>query len=170
MYPVIFIIKKIHSNVYLKIKRELFCILLVRVVTCIIATFHTSVLTLFIRQVKYCSVFILPLKYMSHVPTFPKYPYKSSLLKTISLIKFIATTSRKDSFTRMMVTNFFRFLGNLVWSCDANAPLFWKSLYLLLDIFRAKCETTSIKEIEASAQHIHGSNKWRVSLISENWK
>lgn len=125
---------------------------------------------LFIRQVKYCSVFILPLKFMSHVPTFPKYPYKSSLLKTISLIKFIATTSRKDSFTRMMVTKFFRFLGNLVWSCDANAPLFWKSLYLLLDIFRAKCETTSIKEIEASAQHIHGSNKWRVSLISENWK
>lgn len=60
---------------------------------------------LFIRQVKYCSVFILPLKFMSHVPTFPKYPYKSSLLKTISLIKFIATTSRKDSFTRMMVTN-----------------------------------------------------------------
>lgn len=139
MYPVIFIIKKIHSNVYLKIKRELFCILLVRVVTCIIATFHTSVLTLFlfflfIRQVKYCSVFILPLKYMSHVPTFPKYPYKSSLLKTISLIKFIATTSRKDSFTRMMVTKFSDF-----WETSFDHVMqthhFFESLFIYYWIF-----------------------------------
>lgn len=89
---------------------------------------------LFIRQVKYCSVFILPLKYMSHVPTFPKYPYKSSLLKTISLIKFIATTSRKDSFTRMMVTKFSDF-----WETSFDHVMqthhFFESLFIYYWIF-----------------------------------
>lgn len=122
---------------------------------------------LFIRQVKYCSVFILPLKYMSHVPTFPICPYKSSLLKIIS---FIATTSRKDSFKSMMVTTFFRIFREARLITWYKRTTFFKSLYLLLDNFRANCKTTSIKEFEASLQYIRPeSNKWWVFLMSEKW-
>lgn len=102
---------------------------------------------------------------MSHVPTFPICPYKSSLLKIIS---FIATTSRKDSFKSMMVTTFFRIFREARLITWYKRTTFFKSLYLLLDNFRANCKTTSIKEFEASLQYIRPeSNKWWVFLISE---